>query len=196
LRESGKWSIGDGYGFAIEGLPTGSDVRILKLHGSINWLAVLFRGITRGPFALTRGGAFSSRPALGSDDLVALGYPDLVDPFLRGGAAAVPPLILPTSRKDFFFETNLGREWEEFWMHLWTTARDALQTSDRIVICGYGMYPIDKRGRDLILEGELTSEFEVCCGKDSARIVQELRDHGRNAHPAEQDFFETWVAAQ
>ena len=41
LLQSGKWAIGDGYGFRVRGLPTGSTVKILKLHGSINWLATL-----------------------------------------------------------------------------------------------------------------------------------------------------------
>ena len=31
LRQSGKWAIGDGYGFRVEGLPTGSTVRLLKM---------------------------------------------------------------------------------------------------------------------------------------------------------------------
>ena len=44
LRESGKWDVGDGYGFAAEGFPRGSTGKLLKLHGSINWWAVLFGG--------------------------------------------------------------------------------------------------------------------------------------------------------
>jgi len=52
MRESGKWSVGDGYGFTAQGLPMKSTVKIFKLHGSINWLAVLFEGRISGPFAL------------------------------------------------------------------------------------------------------------------------------------------------
>ena len=37
---------------------------------------------------------------------------DIFDPlFPRQGAAAEQPLIFPTNRKQFFFQTNLGREW-------------------------------------------------------------------------------------
>ena len=48
LCKAGKWSAGDGYGFSLEGLPQDSQVKLLKLHGSINWLAVLFGGRTGG----------------------------------------------------------------------------------------------------------------------------------------------------
>jgi hypothetical protein len=54
-----------------------------------------------------------------------------------------------------------------------------VRTSERIVICGYGMYPVDRRGCNLLLKGDLAGEVEVCCGGESARIVQQLRDHGR-----------------
>jgi hypothetical protein len=198
LRAAGKWNVGDGYGFAAEGLSTGSTVKILKLHGSINWFAVLFGGLTSGQMARISGGALGSRPAFPNDDLAALGYsPEVQDPvFPRTGAAVIPPLILPTSRKQFFFQSNLGREWEWFWDRLWRAARRAVRTSDRVVICGYGMYPIDRRGCNLLLSGEIAGEIEVCCGTDSARIVQELRNRGRHTRIADQILFQDWVKAQ
>jgi hypothetical protein len=197
LCKLGKWAVGDGYGFAAEGLPHGSSVKMFKLHGSINWLAVMFRGMTGGPFAFPMGGAFGSRPAFTDFDLSALGYTDLIDPlFPRTGTAAVPPLILPTSRKQFFFATNLGREWRSFWDRLWRGARRAVQTSNRIVMCGYGMYPIDRRGCNLLLRGNVSAEIEVCCGSESARIAQQLREGGRNARVAERTYFEEWVSSR
>lgn len=197
MRQSGKWCIGDGYGFTAEGLPTGSTVSILKLHGSINWFAVLFGGMRGGPFALRSAGALGKRPAFTDTDLAALGYADLLDPlFPRQGAAAISPLILPTNRKQFFFETSLGREWESFWNRLWAAARRAVHTSDRVVICGYGMSPVDRRGCNLLLKGDLTAQMEVCCGGESDRIVQQLRNQGRNARKAEETFFEAWVSSQ
>jgi hypothetical protein len=195
LRRSGKWCVGDGYGFKAKGLPQGSAVKILKLHGSINWLAILFGGMT-GSFAMPREGAFGSRPAFGTDDLNDLGYPDLIDPRLSRTSSAVQPLIVPTNHKQFFFQTNLGREWEGLWKRLWSRARRAVQKSERVVVSGYGMYPIDRRGRNLLLRGRVEGEIEVCCGGDSARIVEELQGHGRRAHQAEQTFFEDWVSAQ
>lgn len=197
LRAAGKWNIGDGYGFTADGLPTGSTVKIFKLHGSINWLAVLFGGLTVGRIALISGGALGSRPAFPDGDLIALGYPAHVqDPaFPRAGTAAIPPLILPTSRKQFFFESNMGREWQSFWNKLWRAARQAVRSSDRVVICGYGMYPVDRRGCNLLLSGEIPGRIEVCSGNDSDQIVQQLRDRGRNARTADQVFFQDWVAS-
>jgi hypothetical protein len=58
------------------------------------------------------------------------------------------------------------------------------------------MYPIDRRGRNLLLKGRLEGEVEVCCGGDSSRIVEALQGHGRRAHQAEQTFFEDWVSDQ
>jgi hypothetical protein len=193
LRESGKWSIGDGYGFPIEGLPTGSPVKILKLHGSINWLAILFGGMPGS--AIPASGPFGSRPVFGTDDLTMLGYSGVSDPRFRRPAGAVSPFILPTNRKRFFFDTNLGRQWELFWRRLWSAAKRAVQGSERIVVCGYGMCRIDRRGRNLLLRGKLDGGIEVCCGTDSPLIVQEIQDHGRRAYMAEQTLFEQWVAA-
>jgi hypothetical protein len=189
LRQSGKWSIGDGYGFAAEGLPTGSTVKILKLHGSINWLAPMFVG--------AGGGVFGERPVFTDRDLTALGYLKLSDNrFPRPFSGVGTPLVLPTNRKQFFFDTNLGREWDWFWERLWRAARRLVQTSERIVICGYGMYPVDRRGSNLLLKGDLEGDVEVCCGGRSACIVQQLQDHGRRAHQAEQTRFEDWVSAR
>ncbi len=48
LRLAGKFEVGDGYGFPIEGLPGKSATKVLKLHGSTSWLALLFGGMTSG----------------------------------------------------------------------------------------------------------------------------------------------------
>ncbi len=63
-------------------------------------------------------------------------------------------------------------------------------------MCGYGMYPIDRRGCNLLLRGNVSAEIEVCSGGESARIVQQLCERGRNARVAEQTYFENWVSSQ
>jgi hypothetical protein len=195
LRGSGKWSVGDGYGFDAEGLPRGSTVSILKLHGSINWFAPLFGGRT-GMFAMPHDGAFGNRPVFPDGDLAALGYVGITDPsFPRPYSAAIQPMILPTERKEFFFQTNLGREWSQFWNRLWTRARRAVRSSTRIVVCGYGLQPIDRRGCNLLLTGDVPCVVEVCCGRDTGRIANQLRTRGRTVHEAQQVFFEDWVSA-
>lgn len=196
LRESGKWNVGDGYGFTAEGLPCGSTVKLLKLHGSINWWAVLFGGRTRGCFSMPSRGAMGCRPAMTPDDLGSLGYSGVTDPLYPSRTPpTVAPMILPTNRKQFFFATNLGREWASFWDRLWRSARRAIRSSDRIVICGYGLFPIDRRGCNLLLTGDLPADIEVCSASESERIVGQLRNHGRNAHCARQNHFEDWVSA-
>ncbi len=195
LRAVGKWHVGDGYGFAATELPSGSVVRLLKLHGSINWFAILFQGRT-GFFAAALEGAFGDRPAFCDNDLTALGYTGVIDPlFPRTGSAAILPLILPTNKKKFYFATNLGREWTAFWDRLWRKARRAIRESDRIVVLGYGMQPIDTRGCNLLLRGPLKGKIEVCSGSQSTRIVKVLRANGRTARVAKHVYFEDWVSA-
>jgi hypothetical protein len=180
LRKAGKWEIGNGYGFDVEGLPSNSPVQLLKVHGSINWLSVILGG---------------NRPAFTDDTLAALGYEGLVDTlFPRQGAAAILPLILPLNRKKFYFDTNLGKLWVPFWNRLWRAARRSVRRSNRIVICGYGMYPIDKRGCNLLLRGDCDADIEVCSGSRTDGIVSELRLHGRRAEGAEDRRFEQWVS--
>ena len=197
LRKTSEWSVGDGYGFTADGLPTGSTVKIFKLHGSINWFAVLFGGLTSGPMVFTPSAAMGHRPVFTDADLTALGYPTHIQDlaFPRAGAAAIQPLILPTSRKRFYFQSNFGREWQPFWDKLWRAARRAVRTSDRVVICGYGMYPIDRRGCNLLLSGKISGQIEVCSGDDSGRIVKQLRDQGRDAQVADQVLFQNWVGS-
>jgi hypothetical protein len=180
LCRAGKWSLGDGYGFRVEGFPMHSPVRLLKLHGSANWLTKVLAG---------------GRPAIPDDDVRALGYEGgLIDSeWPRNGAPAVLPMILPTKRKQFYFATNLGRVWEPFWTRLWRAARYAIRTSERIVICGYGLPLADTRGRNLLLRGEAKGEIEVSSGGRSADIVIELRACGRTARVAQCGRFEEWV---
>jgi hypothetical protein len=124
------------------------------------------RGMPSG--IIPASGPFGSRPVFGTDDLTTLGYPGLTDPRFTRLSGAIQPLVLPTNRKQLYFDTNLGRQWETFWSRMWRSAKWALQTSERIVVCGYGMYPIDRRGRDLLLRGKLEGDIEICCGSNSS----------------------------
>src|SRR5258707_6438958 len=49
LRLAGMFHVGDGYGFKIgQDLTPASNVKILKLHGSANWIGSIFEGISPG----------------------------------------------------------------------------------------------------------------------------------------------------
>ncbi len=45
LHMAGLWEVGDGYGFdlGLRSIPS-AKVKVLKLHGSTNWLGILFGG--------------------------------------------------------------------------------------------------------------------------------------------------------
>jgi hypothetical protein len=197
LRLAGVWNLGDGYGFAIEGFDDHSPVSLLKLHGSINWLASMFGGVSHGPVALGPAGVFGRRPVFADSELMFLGYSNVADSlFPRVGTPALRPLILPTRCKKFYFDTNLGREWEEFWDLLWDNAAQVLGESDRIVICGYSLPLVDERACELLLGAEpYSGQVEVCCGDDTRSIVERLKASGRDAQATDQKYFGEWVKA-
>lgn len=151
LKRTGKWSVGDGYGFMIEGFPGNSSVKELKLHGSTNWLAVMFAGKT-GFFQVGGGEVFGTRPVIPKNELEFLEYPDLIDPQFPNASAPLPVLIMPARSKEFFFQTNLGVEWNAFWDSIWEQAVEALEQAEKIVICGYGLLPVDQHACDLLFE--------------------------------------------
>ena len=197
LKRSGVWEAGDGYGFVVEGLPTPSKVKILKLHGSINWRALLFGGCRDG-VVNTAERSLGRRPVFCDSDLRMLGYDHEIDSRVpREGGAMMDSLILPVREKQFFFRTSFGDEWTSFWDSLWTAAAESLRASNRIVLCGYSVLSIDERACKMLLEDpEVTAPFEVCCGSDSDTIVERLRSSGRNACPADRLLFGEWTTAR
>jgi hypothetical protein len=180
LKRSGLWEIGDGYGFLFNSLPTGSAIKILKLHGSANWLDGVFFE--------------RSRPLIADSELKFLGYEKEVDPlFPRTGVAAIPTMILPAACKRFYADTSLGRKREGFWDEIWEQAENQIARSQQLILCGYGISPVDKRARRLLLEDSYSAPVEVCCGDDTTGIVRELRAAAHDAFPAQKTLFQDWV---
>jgi hypothetical protein len=195
LRMAGRFEVGDGYGFPIEGLPGKSATKVLKLHGSTNWLALLFGGLTSGSSAFQNGNTLGARPVIPRNELSFLGYADAVDPAFGTGGAALPVMIFPARSKDFYFAANTGVEYAEFWNELWRHAAAAVQSADRIVICGYSLQPVDGRARELLLNPQTKAEIVVASGEDTDRILRDYRDAGcAGAVAAEEVFFQNWVA--
>ena len=197
LKRAGLWKLGDGYGFQVNGFDGGSQIRLLKLHGSINWLASMYGGVTRGLVVPTEG-VFGSRPVFDDSEIRFLGF-DSEDPlFPRPGTPGIPPLILPTRCKKFYFETNLGgRDWTGFWNDLWRAAAVALKKSSHVVICGYSVPDVDKRAcRLLFKQTSNTTPIEVCCGDDTARIVETFRACDRTVEPANELYFSEWTCSR
>ncbi len=195
LRCAGKFEIGDGYGFTMEGLQRGSKTRILKLHGSTSWLALLFGGATSA-FSSFQPGNTLSTPVIGSNELSFLGYKDTVDPRFRNGGAALPVMIFPSRQKEFYFDVNTGVEYTDFWDSLWRKADIALRAADRVVVCGYSLLSVDQRARNLLLSGpKKTAEISIASGEpDTERIVRDYQEAGYSrAVPAEKVLFKNWV---
>ncbi len=194
LKLANKWLPGDGYGFRIDCLPYDSPVNLLKLHGSVNWLAIMAGGARSGAFGLGSG-MFGNRPTLATTELEFLGYGDISDPAFPRESAALPVMILPARVKQFFFASNMGAEWAWFWDDLWEQAREALGRSERLVVCGYSLPAADERARELLLTSAPShARIDVSAGGDSGRIVQEFRQAGyQYAMESEETLFEQWV---
>jgi len=197
LKLAGKFEVGDGYGFRIETLPEGSPTKVLKLHGSTSWLALLFGGRTSGAFQFEPGNTLGPRPVIGSNELAFLGYSNSVDPGFARGGAALPVMIFPERTKQFYFAANTGIEYEGFWNDLWHQASVALRSGTRVVICGYSLNPVDERAHDLLLSApRKRTEIVVASAGGTDMIVEEYRKAGyTGAVPADEVLFTKWVAS-
>jgi hypothetical protein len=191
-----KFEVGDGYGFPIEGLPGKSATKVLKLHGSTSWLALLSGGVTSGLSAFQPGNILSA-PVIAKSELSFLGYADAVDPRFGKGGAALPVMIFPARSKDFYFASNTGIEYAEFWNKQWKQAEEALESATRVVICGYSLGSVDERARKLLLSApKKDAEIMVASGADTERIVADYREGGyAGATPASEVLFQKWVAS-
>ncbi len=178
LKVEGKWEIGDGYGFSLGvAITPPSKTKLLKLHGSTNWLGILFDG-HKGSSTATN--VYGPRPCLfGERYFTYLGYSkDVRDPQCRhvSNPGGDPALILPALQKNFFNQTTFGNEWEPFWDDIWGQAEQALQSCEKIVIIGYSMPAADERARELLLRhSNPNAEILVFSGSKTDDICEEFR---------------------
>jgi hypothetical protein len=197
LKRAGKWDISWGYGFPLGNVDHKSDVLVLKLHGSMNWLVSIFGGAKAGSGwqVNTDGSALGQHPVIHPGDLDYFGYKEFSGHTYTSGGGAFPCLILPGRRKEFFFDTSFGYEYTAFWNSLWAQAAEALRRSDRIVLCGYSLLPVDQRACDLLLQKpEKGADVSVVCGSQSERIVDDFRTAGfRDVGAFAGGYFEDWV---
>lgn len=176
-----KFRIKNGYGanFQASWDESDSEVTLLKLHGSINWIALLFSGLTGfSPFTNSMG----SRPFVDNNDSVLAGYPArILDKSFPGGGVAggATSLVLPTYEKKYAVETSVGDEWETFYDEMWTEAAGFLERSDRIVLIGYSMPAADRRSRALLLwNSNKKAEVHLCCASSNEMLKRAFEDHG------------------
>jgi len=189
LRKAGKWHIGDGYGFPLGHRVTpASPVRVLKLHGSTNWIDILFqraRGGKVGP-----DDALGARPLILPQEFQFFGYPKGIrDPaFTGGGSSRSGSMILPARIKTF-------GDRKGFWDCLWSLAAGALQNADEIVIIGYSLPSADKRARDLVFDkgNKRAAPISICCGLDSPKIEGQFTDAGFTHVETRSSHFDDWL---
>jgi len=194
LRRSGKWDVSQGYGFPLGKTEQPSPILILKLHGSINWLASIFGGVTSGPVAVGDNLSIGQHPVIHKADLDFLGYTDFSGHTYLGGGA-FPSLILPGRNKEFFYRTSFGEEWRHFFDHLWSKASQALKQADKLVICGYSMPSADKRACDMILNhADKHAKVDIVCGSQGKQIADNFRNAGYGDVSFDATgYFEEWV---
>jgi len=171
-----------------------SKVKVLKLHGSINWYGLIFGG-SKG-FGSSPS-VYGDRPAVViQDDLHYLGYDCLKDPKSAhlSCMSANSALILPVANKRFYYETAFGKEWERFFNHLWQQAETALKETQEIVIVGYSLPRFDKRARCLLLcSSNLTAAVAVCCAAQTPKIREEFLTHSFRRVDVTYSTFEEWL---
>jgi hypothetical protein len=195
LKRAGLWEISDGYGFSLnsEAIPP-SWVRVLKLHGSTNWLESAFAGNTG--FFQAGPNAFGSRPVIPKGALEFFGYPsEFHDTEASRIFGAIPAMIMPTLNKRFYEQTSGGRELESFWEGLWDQAERALKSSEEIVIVGYSMGAADQKARNLLLGGpDRRARVGVFCGASTNSISSEFvaRDYS-NLYSFGEHLFEDYL---
>jgi hypothetical protein len=194
LKRASKWDLAHGYGFPL-GSNVKSEVLLLKLHGSINWMLSIFGGLSSGFSQISSNQSLGQYPIIAEPDVSYLGYSEFSGRIFKGGAVSMGSLILPGRNKQFFVETSLGRELEGFWNTLWSKAAHAVSRADRLVICGYSMPKADTRARDLLFNHTRKETLiTVLCANDSPHIAREFKDAGyKNVEILGHGFFEDLI---
>jgi hypothetical protein len=179
LIREGKFRVRDGYAFKAEWDEPESDVTVIKPHGSINWIGLLFAG-RRETFGASN--PLGAQPFIDNRDSALTAYPNQVlDSSSQDGGLTDPhiTMILPTYEKRLSLNTSSGDEWRPFYQSLWSQAAESLERSHRIVIIGYSLPKSDRMARAVLLwSANHRAEVRVYSGSSSASIRAEFENHG------------------
>jgi hypothetical protein len=196
LRQSGKWSLASGYGFPVEAVPLeDSACKLLKLHGSTNWLGQPFGG-GLGFGQVSPIQSLGQHPIINPSCFEFLGYDKVSNKGFNFAAPQIPSLIMPTAKKKFYIESSTGREWKDFWDCLWSQAAEALNSSNEIHVIGYSIPNYDERARELLArKASGDPVVNVCCHAGTESVVESFRALGHvNVQPACANCFESWIS--
>ena len=182
LIKARKFGVKNGYGtsFVADWEEPDSLVEVIKLHGSINWIGMIFGGATQGYSAFTN--SLGERPFVDNVGSLLPAYAGRVlDTSFKGGGVTggATTLVLPTYEKKFSVGTSVGEEWGPFYESLWSQATDALRQSHRIVIIGYSMPEADHRAQAILLwEANKRAEVYLCCAGSNETLKRRFQTHG------------------
>jgi hypothetical protein len=182
LISARRFGVKNGYGrtFVATWDEPDSEITVLKLHGSINWIGSIFGGLSQGFGCFVN--SLGDRPFVDNTESCLPTYTSRVlDTRLRGGGIAneAPTLILPTYEKKYMVSTSVGYEWGDFYESLWAQAAESLESSDRIVMIGYSMPPADTRARSLLLwANNKRAEVLLFCSGANEALKNEFENHG------------------
>jgi hypothetical protein len=131
LWRTGKWHYADGYGFQCEDAPEEcrSRIRVLKLHGSVNW---------------AQRNEFDCQPSIEHKATFFPGALDDHEIYLKAAGQWNEGrfLIIPSYLKDVASNPLLLR--------IWNQASDALCTANEVIVIGYHLHPADAPARQFL----------------------------------------------
>jgi hypothetical protein len=188
LWVAAKWSYLDGYAFESPTAPSGlerSPVRILKLHGSVNWVQENEKD--EAPQIAFIDEFFP-------DKFPRTQYYPSITP--RRDAAKANQLdsgrklILPTYLKDISKNRVL--------LHVWRLAQDALRTATEVCVIGYSVNPADHPAR-LLFGTELARNARlgtvtIINGPAGPGEWDQLLQSARKGAHSVPERFEDWLA--
>lgn len=137
LWDAKKWHYADGYGFRCKDAPAGakSGIKILKVHGSVNW---------------AQSNEGDCEPAI---EHKATFFPGAKDDhsmtYMKGAGQCNEGryLVVPSFLKDLSSNRLM--------LSIWNQAMDAVAQADQLVIVGYSLNPADAPSRLLFGSGLL-----------------------------------------
>ncbi len=148
----------DGYGFRCSDALSGehSGIKILKLHGSVNWAQEDERDF---------------QPAVEHKADFFQGANDAPEIYLKAACLSNKGrnLIIPSYLKDFSGNKLL--------LHLWSQASEALINASEVTVIGFNLSAADAPARQLIgsalLENKQVARISVVSPWDSVRVARE-----------------------
>jgi hypothetical protein len=189
LWVAAKWSYLDGYGFELPTVPSNperSPVRILKLHGSVNWVQENEKD--EAPQIAFIDEFFPENMPRSQY------YPSITpvrDTSKANQLDSGRKLVLPTYLKDISKNRIL--------LNVWRLAQDALRAATEVWVIGYSLSPADHLARLLfgteLARSTTVSTVTVINGKEGLGEWDQLLRSVRKPARSVPERFEDWLAS-